>query len=647
MKIHSIINCANKIPWGSVLYLIGWNVLCLGLLVLFQAPAPTFPQLFALAPVDSLGLAITIVLTLTSHILFIIAIAQLSILYWQWLAWVLILGYQLFVLINCFFFMKTRTWVSMNILRTGLAWAEHSVTYIRESVSNSELFLFCLMLLITIFITSRTIGNIRRNLGVRSALMSTVLAALLASYSAVYFTLINPTALARRAALESFPSVQLFLSFFQNHSDNSFVWLTPYKPIPQVDSDTTASQLDLNPKADVQHVILIVLDSVRADHTPFYGYSRITLPNLWQTRDEWITFESAYANTPCTESSLSVLISSRYFRSIAADSADPTMIWKHLSASEVSTSFITSSYWERSSIISNISGLFGVEEFVSPATHEAYENKTERSPRENDYFVDDAFVVRQFATRMSSLTGTAKSYSILWMQGTHFPYDSGELEPIFTPGLKERGLSGFFGKPPRNQIVNAYDNSLIYADRNISKVLDILKEHDVLEKSVVIVTADHGDSFGERGSFLHCAHLYNEQVKVPLLIRAGSQVTDIRSNLLKSKQSPVTLVDLSPTVSHLLTGSIPREFEGTSLLISDRKEYDLLIFSGPLVYVGVVSGSRKFIYTLDIREAQEFDLIANKLESQNLWRGEAKSLREFLGQLARSGHIKERSISDY
>lgn len=106
-----------------------------------------------------------------------------------------------------------------------------------------------------------------------------------------------------------------------------------------------------------------------------------------------------------------------------------------------------------------------------------------------------------------------------------------------------------------------YDGEIAYMDAQLDKFLNELDRLGVLDHALVVVTADHGEEFGEHGGRYHGAHLYDEIVHVPMLILApGLLPAGVR------RPGPAALVDLLPTVLDVVGAPIPEYLTGVSLL---------------------------------------------------------------------------------
>jgi arylsulfatase A-like enzyme len=132
----------------------------------------------------------------------------------------------------------------------------------------------------------------------------------------------------------------------------------------------------------------------------------------------------------------------------------------------------------------------------------------------------------------------------LWLHfhGPHRPYD------------KKKGYD--YG----DSLIDRYDSEIAYTDAQIGGVLEALRTAGLEQKTIVALTADHGEAFGERGTFFHGGKPHRELTHVPLIVRIPGRKPGVFDE-------PVELVDFVPTICELIGFSVPcTEFDGQSLL---------------------------------------------------------------------------------
>jgi arylsulfatase A-like enzyme len=210
-----------------------------------------------------------------------------------------------------------------------------------------------------------------------------------------------------------------------------------------------------------------------------------------------------------------------------------------------------------------------------------------------------------------------------------------------------------------------YDAEVAAVDAEIALLFAELERRNFLDNAIVLVTADHGEEFRDHGSFSHGSSLYNEVVRVPLLLLAPSLVPG------QVVQQNVSLIDVSPTILDLLGLPPEPRFEGRSLLPLLRKRKSLLDYlqggpegKGPvgeaLVLLelakpgwvdhrrhtaGLIEGRTKFLVNEANRSTELFDLAvdARELSPQSSTEGSALAvaLRKFQSSLRNPRAIAE------
>jgi arylsulfatase A-like enzyme/Flp pilus assembly protein TadD len=177
--------------------------------------------------------------------------------------------------------------------------------------------------------------------------------------------------------------------------------------------------------------------------------------------------------------------------------------------------------------------------------------------------------------------------------------------------------------PPGARVdVPPYDAEVAYADAMIGRFLDRLRVAHALERTLIVVTADHGESLGEHGEMTHGLFAYNATIAVPLIV-AG---TDIHAGTI---DAPVAHIDLTPTILDLAGVPVPDGLDGRSLVRPpgrDRPLYfeavDAALTRGWAPLTGIVQNSTKFI---DLPDAELYDLVADPAETINRVRSDPRA----------------------
>jgi len=273
-------------------------------------------------------------------------------------------------------------------------------------------------------------------------------------------------------------------------------------------------------------VLLVSVDALRADHVSAYGYSRPTTPNLDALARQGARFESAYCPTPHTSYSVTSLMTGKAMR--------PLMALGLGSGSETWAAQLRR-YGYRTAA------------FYPPAV---FYIDADRFGTFEERRLDFEYAKVQFSTAEERVEEVLRYLEeappvpvFLWVHlfEPHEPYVMHSSHP-------------FGGVDPKP--VDAYDSEIAYADAAIGKlVAEVQRKRP---GAVVIVTADHGEEFGEHGGRYHGTTCYEEQVRVPLLV-VGPGVAP------RSVPSVVQTIDLLPTVLSALGIPRPARVRGRDL----------------------------------------------------------------------------------
>jgi HEAT repeat protein len=316
-------------------------------------------------------------------------------------------------------------------------------------------------------------------------------------------------------------------------------WLSPP---PAVDADDATAALPLAeiPRAldwSGEDILLISVDALRADHLSAYGYPRATTPNLDALAKESALFEHAYCPTPHTSYSVTSMMTGKAMRPLLA-----------LGLGEESDTWAT--YLRRYG--------YKTAAFYPPAVFYIDAprfTRFEQSSLGFEYrwveFTTAEEKVREVETYLQT-AGPAPLFVWVHLFEPHEPYLVHPSHP-FAGG--------------DSAAIDAYDSEVAYADEAIGALLRVVRA--ARPKVTIIVTADHGEEFGEHGGRYHGTTCYEEQVRVPLLI-SGPGVVPRRVSTV------VQTIDLLPTVLDAVGIPRPARVRGRDLgaVLADAKNVE-------------------------------------------------------------------------
>lgn len=316
-------------------------------------------------------------------------------------------------------------------------------------------------------------------------------------------------------------------------------------------------------------VVVIVVDTLRADRLGRYGNPRGLTPALDRLADRGVRFANAYAPASWTMPSVASLMTSRLpaqHRVSDFDTrlpADEVTIAERLGAAGMATAGFSAN-WRLNADLGFDQGFALWRPFLdSPGSKGKARGEVLRAAAEE--WLDQ-----------KPAAGEASPPRFLYFQfmEPHIPLNPpADLLARFAPGV-DAGTAERLGQWTQqmfpdtaalaegdvSRIAAVYDAEVAAADREIDRLLQALEQRGVLEHALVIVTADHGEELLEHGTFGHGDNLFNTTVHVPLIV-AGPGVPAGRV-----VEQNVSLIDLAPTILDMLGLPPEPRFEGRSLV---------------------------------------------------------------------------------
>ena len=324
-------------------------------------------------------------------------------------------------------------------------------------------------------------------------------------------------------------------------------------------------------EGESKNVLLITLDTTRADRLSSYGHSRTTSPNIDALAADGIRFERAMTTAAVTPiSHASILTGLNPYQHDVRVFFGPV---GHFLTEEHPTlaTLLRSNGWTTAAFISAYpaSERFGLHwgfETFSSEIDESVMNRQPglRPPKDGSWVREPIGRAQRRADHTTdealAWLDTASSPFFLWL---HYfdPHDPSLVPP--------REITERFGAEQGSPSVRSdlYDAEIFYMDSQIGRIISRLKERGSYENTLIVVVADHGQGLGDHGWGQHRL-LYEEQIRAPLILRLpegerGRVVPEL-----------VRIIDIAPTVLEFLGLETPEAVEGTSLrpLIEGRPE---------------------------------------------------------------------------
>lgn len=286
------------------------------------------------------------------------------------------------------------------------------------------------------------------------------------------------------------------------------------------------------------NVVLIMIDTLRADHVGLYGYNRPTTPYIDQFGRENVTFRRAFTAAPWTPPSVASLLTGLYASShgmsppqnrrdareaMARLSDELLTIAEYLDEESYRTLALSSNPW--------ISEDFGFEQGFHSFRTSAFSDAETVTSAAVDLLKDEL--------------GGSPYFLYLHYLDPHSPYTPPErFHAIFRDGQESTT------KEWRDEI-DRYDGEIRYLDREVGRLLEHLRSRSDYERTIIIIVSDHGEQFGEHGKQGHGHSLYNEETWIPLIIKPGESIA------AREVREVCSTIDILPTIL-ALTGTAPR-----------------------------------------------------------------------------------------
>lgn len=313
-------------------------------------------------------------------------------------------------------------------------------------------------------------------------------------------------------------------------------------------------------RASAPNVLLITIDTLRADHCTTAGYSRDTTPRLQRLARSGVSFERAYApmaNTLPSHAtlftSLSPLVHGVVQNGIPLPETYVTTAESFAARGYATAAFVGAFPLARRFGLDQ--GFSTYDDELSPTT------PPNRPPTWRGFELGGAFERRADEVRNRAGTWMERhrwSRFFLWAHffDPHRPYEPRASARGLWWRLRALGLERHLAREIRK-----YDEEILFVDSQVGALLDTLARLELERDTVVVVTADHGEGLNERGYLGHGRTMFEEEVRVPLVISAPGRVPEG----LRVAQ-PVQLADVAPTL-HELAGIAPLPgAQGLSLL---------------------------------------------------------------------------------
>ena len=360
------------------------------------------------------------------------------------------------------------------------------------------------------------------------------------------------------------------------------------------------------------NLILITIDDLRADFVGFLNSQKNITPNLDKLAKESLIFKNAFSVGPMTPHSFPAILTSTY----PLDFHGPKKIERpRILISEVfqNQGYITAAFHSNP----YLSGFFGYDKGWDYFEYLRLEGKRNKILEDFKSFLEKiskklvnwnpkfvfqirylfyklgiwkpfkkilAFEINKLLKEFLLANKNSEKPFFIWVHymDVHYPFMFFDHYfkdlPLSLSDLIARSLPTFltrreslslplkkFAFQNMNLVKRAYEDGIRYLDLQIGNLIDFLKKENLFENTIICLTSDHGEEFLEHGGANHDAKLYQELLKVPLLIKFP------RGEKKGIFEEKVSLIDLAPTLCDIVKVKTPPSFKGKSFFKEKRK----------------------------------------------------------------------------
>ena len=323
------------------------------------------------------------------------------------------------------------------------------------------------------------------------------------------------------------------------------------------------------------NVLLITIDTLRADHLGTYGYSRPTSPRIDGLARQGVVFDRAYTYWPKTRGSMAILLTGRRPSQNGYAKSHPMLLGFNATLASVlkDAGYATAAAVDNPNVASANGYAKGFDSY-----RETWEEKSLATE------MDRARAITEAGVAFLKRPPRDRAF-FLWLHyvNPHAPYappppyDTAFLAAAARAGPRLPIVPGLHGGIPKQWAVRGqdrlgyyvaqYDGEIAAVDQEVGRVMGALHDSGAADRTVVVLTSDHGESLGEHDYYFdHGEDVFEPSLRIPLMIAGPGLAAGKRADAFAST------VDLVPTVLDAVKVSYPPELGGTSLLPVTRGE---------------------------------------------------------------------------
>jgi lipoteichoic acid synthase len=352
----------------------------------------------------------------------------------------------------------------------------------------------------------------------------------------------------------------------------------------------------------VKNVIIYVMESTGARFVSGYDPAQDVTPVITALLPNSLRVSDAYAHVPASAYSLVSLLAAITPELSAYGMSDnrPDFKFQGLPAVFAAQGYKTGFFSSSDNRFQNYEGFAAKAGFQTIQDYRAFNCATDTLGYEGstENFLDtsdDHCLVAPFLDFLDK-DPDQPFVSLLWTGMTHFPYYPGQNPKQYVDDTSQ----------------NNYLNALHEGDATLGELIQGLRDRGLFESTLIVIVGDHGEAFGEHGQFSHATDIYEENLRIPMIL--------VNPNLFKGEtaQRIVGLSAVAPTVTDLLGFTAPKGWQAQSLFAANRANGLMFFTAWNGMQIGYREGSTKFVLNTNTNVTRLTDLATDPHEQTDL-----------------------------
>lgn len=324
------------------------------------------------------------------------------------------------------------------------------------------------------------------------------------------------------------------------------------------------------------NILLIGIDTMRADHLSCYGYGKNTSPNIDRLAGDGVQFRKAFAQSSWTKPGFATILTSLYPSSHRAIGKADRIPQGVTTLAEVlkGQGYITAGFADNV----NVSEVFGFNQgfdyflYLKPNYFfRASEAAADLTVYEQLRLIRERFLAKtKYVQNYYQSAEVVNRHVLAWLQANKdermflFVHYMDPHDPYFVHPYNGVGYARVSMPNPDPKWADTfgatYDGEVAYVDQYIGALLDWLRREGLYDKTLVVLTGDHGEEFYEHKGWWHGDTLYDEQIHIPLIFKLP------QSAMAGTEVGPqVRALDIAPSILSLSGVRVPPQMQGRSL----------------------------------------------------------------------------------